>query len=115
MRKLLSIAILALFFSAGCVTKTKQIPPLTSKQAKIVAVQLANDEARKSYKCQPFTNDRPIVFRDDKWLWTSQVGCGHYNVEAVVELAANGLTNRVRLQLFDNGPDEENLKGHSLF
>jgi len=115
MQKLLSIAILTLFCGAGCATKTKQIPPLTSNQAKIIAVQLANDEARKSYNCQPFKNDQPIVFRDNKWLWSSIVACGHCDVEAEIEIAASGTTNHILLQLLDNQLDEMNLKGHTRF
>jgi len=75
---------------------------LTEVQAKKIVMQLANDEASKRYHCQPFRDGQPVRFEAGRWTWNAVEGIGHNDVEATVELAADGSTNRVDMQLLDS-------------
>jgi hypothetical protein len=86
----------------GCNTSTRQGASLTAEQAKTVAMRLANDKASTLYHCQPFRDGQPAQFVAGHWLWVARQGFGHGDIEATVELAANGSTNNVDLQLFDS-------------
>jgi hypothetical protein len=79
-------------------TSSGQPAPLTSAQAKLLAIQLANDKATLTYHRQPFHDGQPASFVDGHWLWR-QLGPG--DIEATVELAADGSTNRVILNLMN--------------
>jgi hypothetical protein len=82
----------------GC-TSTHQAASLTTDQAKAVAIRLANEKAAATYHSQPFHDGQPPSFVAGHWTWR-QLGTG--DIEATVELAADGSTNSVALiQLVD--------------
>jgi hypothetical protein len=85
--------ILFAFLLVGC-TSTHQTASLTADQAKAVAIRLANEKAAATYHSQPFHDGQPAIFVAGHWTWR-QLGTG--DIEATVELAADGLTNRVAL------------------
>ena len=82
----------------GC-TSTHQTASLTADQAKVVAIRLANEKAAVTYHSQPFHDGQPPSFVAGHWTWR-QLGTG--DIEATVELAADGSTNSVTFnQLVD--------------
>src|SRR6266481_5877421 len=85
----------------GC-ANTNQSALLTAEQAKTVAMRLANDKASSLYHCQPFRDGQSAQFVAGHWLWVKQQGFGHSDFQATVELAADGSTNKVDLQLLDS-------------
>jgi hypothetical protein len=82
----------------GCISK----PPtatLTAEEAKTLAIRLANEKAAVTYHSQPFHDGKPPSFVAGHWTW-SQLGTD--DIEATVELAADGSTNSVNIiQLVD--------------
>ena len=92
--KLPRILFLALFL-VGC-TSSRQHALLTSEQATRLAIQLANEKATLTYHRSPFYGSQPASFVDGHWFWR-QLSPG--DIEATVELAADGSTNRVLLNL----------------
>ena len=82
----------------GC-TSPHQTASLTADQAKVVAIRLANEKAAVTYHSQPFHDGQPPSFVAGHWTWR-QLGTG--DIEATVELAADGSTNSVTInQLAD--------------
>src|ERR1039457_5061082 len=77
----------------GC-TSTHQTASLTANQAKAVAIRLANEKADTTYHSQPFDDGQPPSFVAGHWTWR-QLGTG--DIEATVELAADGSTNSVTI------------------
>jgi hypothetical protein len=75
---------------------------LTAEQAKTVAMRLANDKAFRLYHCQPFRDGQPARFVAGQWVWVDQRGFGQGDIQATVELAADGSTNSVDLKLLDS-------------
>jgi len=65
-------------------------------------MRLANDKAFTLYHCQPFRDGQPARFVSGHWVWVTQQGFGHSDFQATVELATDGSTNNVDLQLFDS-------------
>jgi len=97
--KISVIAVFA-FLLIGC-ESSRQSASLTSEQAKTVAIQLANQKADTLYHCQPFQDGQPAKFTQGHWVWCDTRGYGHGDVQATVELAANGSTNSVDVELLD--------------
>ena len=85
----------------GC-ESSRQSASLTAEQAKATAIQLANDKAATLYHTQPFQDGQPARFMGGRWVWTDTRGFGHADIQATVELAADGSTNHVDLQLLYN-------------
>jgi hypothetical protein len=87
----------------GC-KSSRQSASLTADQAKTLAMSLANDKAATLYHSQPFVAGQHAQFEfvSGHWLWVAQQGFGHGDIQARVELAADGSTNSVNLQLFDS-------------
>jgi hypothetical protein len=79
-----------------------QSASLTSDQAKTVATRLASDKALTVYHCPPFRDGEPARFVVGHWVWIGRQGYGHGDIQATVELAADGSTNSVDLQLLDS-------------
>ena len=75
---------------------------LTAEQAKTVAMRLANDKAFTIYHCQPFRDGQPARFVAGQWVWVGLQGFGHGDLQATVQLAADGSTNSVDLRLLDS-------------
>jgi hypothetical protein len=89
---------LVALFLVGC-TSAHQTASLTADQAKAVAIRLANEKAAVTYHRQPFHDGQPPSFVAGHWTWR-QLGTG--DIEATVELAADGSTNSVAInQLAD--------------
>ena len=85
----------------GC-AGPRQSASLTPDQANKVATRLASDKASALYHCSPFSGGEPARFVDGHWVWVAHQGYGHGDVQAMVELAADGSTNNVVLRLLDN-------------
>jgi hypothetical protein len=97
----ISCVIILTFLLAGC-TSPRPSASLTAEQARSLAIQLANDKAFTLYHCQPFRDGEPTHFVAGHWIWTDQQGFGLGDVQASVELAADGSTHNVDVQLFDS-------------
>jgi len=85
----------------GCAS-SPQSSSLSAEQAGTLAMRLANDKASTVYHCQPFRDGQPAHFVDGHWIWTSQQGYGLGDIQARVELAPDGSTHSVDLQLLDS-------------
>lgn len=75
---------------------------LTATQAQTLATQLANDKADSLFHRRPFHDSRPAEFAEGRWIWTASQGWGLSDFNAKVELAADGSTNSVDVQLFND-------------
>src|SRR5882724_2674121 len=95
-----NITILALFL-VGC-SSTHQSGSVTREQATAISVRLANDKASTLYHCQPFRESHPAQMVAGRWRWAAEQGLGRGDIEATVELAADGSAQRVEVQLLDN-------------
>jgi hypothetical protein len=87
------------FILVGC-ESSRQSASLNADQAKTRAMGLANDKAAALYHSQPFVAGQPAQFVAGHWLWRARQGMGHGDIQATVELAMDGSTNNVDLQLF---------------
>jgi len=94
------IAVFA-FLIAGCGSMQPKAS-LTAEQALTAATQLANAKADTLYHCQPFHDGQPVKFTQGCWIWTDNRGLGQGDIEARVELAADGSTNSVKVQFLYN-------------
>ena len=93
-----SIVLLFAFTLAGC----RNLPPagsLTSVQATALSVQLANAKAEVLYSHQPFQGGQPAKFEAGHWFWSEKRGFGTADICAVVELAVDGSTNNVSIEM----------------
>jgi hypothetical protein len=87
---------------AGC-ESAHQSASLTAEQAKTAAIRLGNDKAFSLYRCQPFRDGgQSAQFVAGHWLWVDWQGFGPNDFQAMVELAADGSTNKVDVQLLDS-------------
>ena len=85
----------------GCGSRSSA--PLTVEQAQSVVVQLANSKASTLYHCEPFSSrSQPPRYTQGRWVWSDRQAYGAGDIEATVELAADGSTNNVDLKLLDN-------------
>ena len=75
---------------------------LAVEQAQTVALRLANEKAFTLYHCQPFRDGQPARFVGGQWVWVALQGFGHGDIQATVQLAADGSTNSVDLKLLDS-------------
>jgi hypothetical protein len=96
-----SLIVVLAFLLIGC-ESSRQSASLTTEQATTIAMRLANDKASALYQHQPFVAGRPAQFVAGRWLWVARQGFGRGDIQATVELAADGSTNNVGLQLFDS-------------
>ena len=94
------IVVLAVIL-VGC-ESSRQSASLTTEQATTIAMRLANDKASTLYQHQPFVAGQPAQFVAGHWLWVARQGFGHGDIQARVELARDGSTNHVDLQLYDS-------------
>ena len=85
----------------GC-TRSHQTPSLTADQATAVAIRLANEKTSTLYQHQPFVAGKSAQFVAGHWLWVARQGFGRGDIQATVEVAMDGSTNRVVLQLLDS-------------
>jgi hypothetical protein len=96
-----SLIVVLAFILIGC-KSSRQSASLTTEQATTTAMRLANDKASTLYQHQPFIAGQPAQFVEGHWLWVARQGFGRGDIQATVELAADGSTNSVDLQLFDS-------------
>jgi hypothetical protein len=96
-----SLILVLAFILVGC-ESSRQSSSLTTDQATTTAIRLANDKASALYQHQPFVAGQPAQFVAGHWLWVARQGFGRSDIQATVELAADGSTNSVSLQLFDS-------------
>ena len=104
--KIASIIVVTLLL-VGC-TSTRPNTSLTAEQVKAVAIKLANDKAFQLYHCQPF--DVKAIrqpgccvasFWQGHWVCMTQQRLSiDADIRATIELAADGSTNNVNLQIF---------------
>jgi len=94
----ISYIIISAFLLVGC-SSSRQGASLTAEQAKTVAMRLANAKASSLYHCEPFRDGQSAQFVAGHWLWAERQGFGHSDFQVAVELAADGSTNNVDLQL----------------
>jgi len=92
--------IAAAILLAGCARRNGAA--LTAEQAQSVAVQLANSKAATLYHCRPFNNSQTARFTQGRWVWSDRQGYGMGDIEASVQLAADGSTNSVDVRVLDN-------------
>ena len=96
-----SCIIISALLLLGCAS-SRQSASLTPQQAKTLAVQAANEKAFTLYHCRPFRDGQPAHFVAGHWVWTDRQGFGHADIEATVELAADGSRRGVDVQLLDS-------------
>ena len=97
--RVICLIVFAVVFG-GCAPRKRA--PLSAEQAQSVAVRLANSKASTLYRCEPFGSRQAARFSQGRWLWSDRQGYGTGDIEATVELAADGSTNRVDIRLLDN-------------
>jgi uncharacterized protein YcfL len=98
-----SFIIIFAILLVGCAS-TQPGASLTAEQAKTVAMRLANDKAFTLYHCQPFRDGQPARLVAGHWVWVDQQGFGLGDIQATVELAADGSTHSVDLKLLVSAP-----------
>ena len=89
----------------GCKTSAPHTAMLTADQARLVARQLANENARALYGCQPFSNGAPARFDQGRWIWSDRRACGAGDMEAAVILADDGSARSVDVTLLHPAKD----------
>jgi len=90
---------------AGCSsTGTHRAPTLTADQARTLARQLANEQARSLYGSEPFWNGAPARFVQGRWVWNDRRAYGLCDIQATVSLAVDGSSRSVDVMLLDNRP-----------
>ena len=87
---------------AGCHSSSPN-PSLTADSAEGRCVQLANDKADSMIHRRPFRAKQLARFEDGRWVWTDSCAGGSLDFKAKVELAADGSTNTVDVQILDIG------------
>jgi hypothetical protein len=85
----------------GC-ESSRQSARLTAEQAKTLAMQLANEKTDALYHQQPFQDSQSARFEEGHWIWSESRGFGAGDIQARVDLAADGSTNSVDIKLLDN-------------
>jgi hypothetical protein len=83
-------------------TGCRSLPPagsLTPAQATALSVQLANTKAEVLYSHQPFQDGQPAKFEAGHWVWSEKRGFGTADICAVVDLAEDGSTNNVSIEM----------------
>ena len=85
---------------------------MTAEQATSLAMRLANDKAFADYYCRPFHDGHPAQFQAGHWVWTDMEGLGKSDIQASVELAADGSVEHVQLEILDN--TDVVVGGHSF-
>ncbi|MGA3265828.1 MAG: hypothetical protein ABSE16_03290 [Verrucomicrobiota bacterium] len=94
-----SLILVLAFVFVGC-ESSRQSASLTADQAETLAMRLANDNAATLYHSRPFVAGQPAQIVAGHWLWVVQQGFGLGDIQATVEVAMDGSTNHVDLQIF---------------
>jgi hypothetical protein len=96
-----SLILIFAFIFVGC-ESSRQSASLTADQAKTLAMRLANDKVATLYHSRPFVAGQPAQIVAGHWLWGARQGFGRGDIQATVEVAMDGSTNHVDLQIFDS-------------
>jgi len=107
------VSIIALTLLLASCESSRQGPSLSAGQAATQAMRLANDKAFALYQSRPFQDGKPAQLVAGHWTWSDQRGYGHGDIQATVELAKDGSTNNVSIQLL--GSQTPGSRGGSLF
>jgi hypothetical protein len=109
LQHLIPILFLAAFCTVSAQTNnapasTNKPPLLTTNQAVTLAMQLASDKWNKDYsgRGQSQFVAGTLRFTAGHWLLVATQGFGKGDIQAKVELAPDGSTNSVILELLDN-------------
>ena len=94
-----SLIFVLAFILVSC-ESSRQGASLTTEQTKTLAMRLANDKSSTLYHSQPFVAGQPAQFVTGRWVWAARQGFGSGDIQARVELAADGSTNSVDVRLF---------------
>jgi hypothetical protein len=89
------------FLLVGCAS-SQQSASLPKEDAKALAIRLANGKVATLYHSKPFQVGHLTHLRDGRWIWTDSRGFGHVDIQARVELAADGSTNSVEINILTN-------------
>jgi len=96
-----SLILVFAFIFVGC-ESSRQSASLTADQAKTLAMRLANDKVATLYHSRPFVAGQPAQIVAGHWLWGARQGFGRGDIQATVEVAMDGSTNHVDLQVFES-------------
>ena len=99
-RHLLALLVLL----AGCSTTATHPRTLTADKAGLLAQQLANEQAKRIYNCQPFHDGLPAQFVQGHWTWHDLKAQGPGDIEATVEFEADGAAPKVSVIWLDSRP-----------
>lgn len=95
------IAVVFVFLVVGC-ESPRRTAALTAAQAQSLAVELANNKADALFHHRPFDERRPAQLEAGRWVWADMRGVGMMDIQARVELAADGSTNSVDVRAHDS-------------
>ena len=71
---------------------------MVGKLAATMAATLANSEAKKKFKVEPFSpSNAKAVFHGDRWEWKATVGYGKGDLQATVSFAQDGSQQKVEI------------------
>jgi hypothetical protein len=101
MKTLYAIPLALLLVGCSSTSRTP-VAALNSDQAKVLAQQIANEQAQTLYGHQPFSNGAPALIHDGGWIWRDRHACGSGDMEATVILAADGSPRSVNVLLLDS-------------
>src|ERR1043166_919139 len=99
---ILSLIPVVLLLAACTKTTATRHVSLTAEQATILARKLANERAKSLYKCEPFHNGSEVRLVEGHWLWRCREAQGRADIEALVELKADGTEPRIEVTLLDS-------------
>jgi hypothetical protein len=97
-------SILLALVVAGCHTAPVHTEALTAAQAGVLALKLANDQARRLYHCEPFAEGPPATLIEGRWVWHARHGLGTTDMDATVSFAADGANPDVNVSRFYSMP-----------
>ncbi len=86
----------------GCSSTGPHLTALTADQARTLARQLANEQARALYGAQPFWDGGPARLVQGRWVWSDRRGSGLGDLQATVSLTADGAPHAVEVMLLDS-------------
>jgi hypothetical protein len=90
-----------LFLGVGLVgcCSSSPVPPLSQQEAGVLCLQLANAKTEALYGHQPFQSGVLPKFQGGQWVWSEKNAYGTADVLGTVELAADGSTNDVSIEV----------------
>lgn len=100
-----AIAALPLVFGSCSVSQRTAV--LSEKEATLLAVQIANDEAMRLYQIKPFdTNRCEMECATNCWNWQALVGYGRSDMRGKVSFDLDGSNPMVHVEMLTSYPEE---------